>query len=118
MPKIIKIPYDKKHEEEIKKYALELEYPEPRPNRSVVSLDNLKEQGIEVSDGGKFANDLIDKIDATLPLFKLPVRQRQVVELRLAGCSYKNIAERMGISIRTAQHYKEKAQKKLKTILV
>ncbi len=68
---------------------------------------------IDISDEGEWVKQLDSKIDAYWALKKLPPRQREVIQHRIDGYEYEEIAEKMGITVGTVNQYIAKASKKL-----
>ena len=67
----------------------------------------------DISDEGEWVKQLDSKIDAYWALKKLPPRQREVIQHRIDGYEYEEIAEKMGITVGTVNQYIAKASKKL-----
>ena len=99
--KKIVLPYDKNEAEMQRELFWKEQNKYKYPNRGVVSLDRIKECG----DDGKFVDDLNDKIDTDLMLNKLTPRQREVIQLRMDGYTYKEIAKELGISVNTVKRH-------------
>lgn len=110
--KTIIIPYDKKAEEKQRESFWKSQH-QYHTNRGVVSLDELKEQGIEISDNGESIKEIEDRVDVELVMKRLTPRQREVIQLRMDGYTYKEIAEKMGISEQGAKDHHMKANRRL-----
>jgi RNA polymerase sigma-70 factor (ECF subfamily) len=63
----------------------------------------------DISDEGEQAREIERDIDTFLALKRLPPKQREVMQMRMDGYSYEEIAEKMGISPRTVQKHIELA---------
>lgn len=112
MGKIKQLPYDTNHEKQNREKFWK-EQNRHTSNRGVISLDELKEKGIEISDNGAAIQEIEDRVDFELALNKLTPRQREVIQMRTDGYSYKEIAEKLGISEQIAKNYHQRAKKRL-----
>jgi len=115
--KIIKIPYDKKHEEKAKKEYWRSTHRAQYPKGSPISLEKLQEEGFEVGDNGQCVRETNNKMNVELILDRLSSRQRQVVELRMDDYSFREIAEKLGIKEQSARWLKRQAKKIIGKIL-
>jgi len=114
--KKIILPYDAIDAENKRKEFWRQEHRGQYTTKDMLSLEELKEKEFEVGDNGEFVNELNDKIDTDLILDKLTPRQREVIELRMDGYSYKEIAKELGISEQGAKDHHMKANRRLSEI--
>ncbi len=69
---------------------------------------------LEGGDNYEFENQLRGKIDTGLFIDKLPPRQKEVVELRIGGYRFREIANLLDIATSTAYTHMKLARQKFK----
>jgi len=67
----------------------------------LISIEELQENNREISDNNEAVRQIESEIDLEYALKRLTKRQRQIVELKMEGYNYIEIADRLKISIST-----------------
>ena len=86
----MKIPYDKRHEQKARKQFNKNTYGKFPSNPKYLYEE-------ETGDNSGWAKELMGKIGTDIMLTKLPKRQREAFELKMAGLNTLGIANEMGI---------------------
>ena len=78
---------------------------------NTISLEKVDEKN--TGDRGEAVEKLYDKIDFHYAFKKLSRRQKQVIQLRIEGYHCFEIAEELGINVKTVYNHLYRAKKKL-----
>jgi len=67
----------------------------------LISIEELQENNREISDNNEAVRQIESEIDLEYALKRLTKRQRRIIELKMEGYNYIEIADRLKISIST-----------------
>jgi RNA polymerase sigma factor (sigma-70 family) len=106
--KKIKLKYDKQHELAHREKFWKEQNQYLYPNRGVYTL-----RDDEATDDWRFLEWINSEVDTYYLLEKLTPRQREVVQLRINGHNFKEIAKILNISVQTCYSHIKNTKKRL-----
>jgi len=83
----------------------------------LLSLEELKEEGIEIGDEGKAVREIEESIDLHYAIKRLPIQEQKIVKLKLAGYNQKEISDRLSVPYSTIKRKMSLLRKKYAIIV-